>query len=426
MQHTLDIFLSDRRVGTITNLGSDQNVFIFDPAYVADANRPVLSLGFFNAKGELAAPTRPAQVRLLPFFANLLPEGHLRTYLAQHAHVNSARDFPLLWLLGEDLPGAVIARHPKGIGTPPHDPDDIIPPEVQADPSVLKFSLAGVQLKFSAIREADGGLTIPVHGKNGKWIVKMPSATYDHVPENEYTMLTFARRVGIEVPEIGLIEASEVANLPQEVRKDLGKAMYIKRFDRNGDERIHIEDFAQIFNQYPANKYENVSYANMLAGIWRAMGDEQAQEFIRRLIFSIGIGNADMHLKNWSVIYPDGKTPRLAPAYDYVSTIVYIANDKLALTIARTKEWEQISDDLLERFARRAGVPRGVVLSAAHDMVDRIHAEFSHINDDGLLALQSLDTLKQHMQRIPVFTGRARQLGAAPTTGTEVAPIEIA
>jgi len=426
MQHVLDIVLGDRRVGTITNLGSDHNAFVFDPAYVADTGRPVLSLGFFNAKGELAAPARPPQVRLLPFFANLLPEGHLRDYLAQRAHVNPVRDFPLLWLLGEDLPGAVIARHPGGIETPPHDRDDIVSPEIQEDPTVLKFSLAGVQLKFSAVREASGGLTIPVHGKNGKWVVKMPSATYALVPENEYTMLTFARRVGIDVPEIGLTETADVANLPPEVRRDLGKAMYIKRFDRDGDERIHIEDFAQIFNQYPANKYDNVSYANMLSGIWRTMGEEQAQEFVRRLVFSIGIGNADMHLKNWSVIYPDDKTPRLAPAYDYVSTVVYIPNDKLALTLARTREWDQVSADLLERFARRAGVPRGIVLSAAYDMVERMQAELPHLNDQGLLPVRYVQTIERHIARIPLFTRRAAQPHAADAKPDEAVEIEIA
>ncbi|HVS46591.1 MAG TPA: type II toxin-antitoxin system HipA family toxin [Verrucomicrobiae bacterium] len=404
MPHTLDIFLGDRRVGTITNLTDDHNVFVFDHAYVEDAARPILSLGLLNAKGELAPPTRPPQVRLLPFFANLLPEGHLRNYLAARARVNPVRDFPLLWLLGEDLPGAVVARHSAGVGAPPQGIDDVISKEVQSDPNVLKFSLAGVQLKFSAIREANGGLTIPVHGKGGKWIVKMPSATYALVPENEFTMLTFARRVGIDVPDVGLVEAAQVANLPPEVRKDLGKALYIQRFDRDGDQRIHIEDFAQIFNQYPNNKYENVSYANMLSGIWRAMGEEQAKEFIRRLVFSIGIGNADMHLKNWSVIYPDGKTPQLAPAYDYLSTIVYIPNDKLALTIARTKEWGDVSEELLERFARRADVPRGVVLEAAREMVQRIRDAWPHLNDPHLLPADFVETLNRHIERIPLFT----------------------
>jgi serine/threonine-protein kinase HipA len=425
MQHVLDIFLGDHRVGAVTNLDTDHNVFVFDPAYVADTNRPTLSLGFLNANKDLAAPARPPHVRLLPFFANLLPEGHLRTYLAQHAQINPARDFPLLWLLGEDLPGAVIARHPSGMGTPPYDPGDIVPPAVEDDPRVLKFSLAGVQLKFSAVREADGGLTIPAHGTNGKWIVKLPSSTYELVPENEFTMLDFARRVGIDVPEIGLTNVADVANLPAEVRTDLGNAMYIKRFDRDGETRVHSEDFAQIFNQYPADKYRNVSYANMLSGIWRTMGEEQAQEFVRRLVFSIGIGNADMHLKNWSVIYPNGRTPQLAPAYDYVSTIVYIANDKLALTIARTKDWENVSEDLLERFARRAGVPRGVVSSAARDMVERIHAEFPHLDERELLPRRFVDAIRKHLARVPIFTRRRAHPSAAPEPDEKAPHVEI-
>lgn len=428
MQQALEIFLGDRHVGTITNLTSDHNVFVFDPEYVADPDRPLLSLGFYNAQGEFAAGARAPQVRLPPFFSNLLPEGHLRDYLAARAAINPKRDFPLLWLLGEDVPGAVIARHPdvprpRREHAPPHADECAV-----EDPSVLQFSLAGVQLKFSAIKEASGGLTIPAHGMGGEWIVKMPSATYPNVPENEFTMLAFARRVGIDVPEVGLIDPARIANMPPEVRTDLGNAMFIKRFDREGEQRIHVEDFAQIFNQHPADKYKNVSYANMLAGIWRAMGEEQSKEFVRRLIFSIGIGNADMHLKNWSVIYRDGKTPRLAPAYDYVSTIAYIPNDRLALTIAKTKEWEKIDGALLERFARRAGVPRGVVLRAADDMIERMKSEWRNVNDEGLISQSMLDAIDRHVGRIPLFNkAKAHPAPHPADTGSPAAEIvEIA
>ena len=41
--------------------------------------------------------------------------------------------------------------------------------------NLVRFSLAGVQLKFSAVMEASGGLTIPAKGIGGSWIVKMPS-----------------------------------------------------------------------------------------------------------------------------------------------------------------------------------------------------------------------------------------------------------
>ena len=41
-------------------------------------------------------------------------------------------------------------------------------------------------------------------------------------------------------------------------------------------------------------------------------------------MFSVLIGNADMHLKNWSLLYPDRRTPVLSPAYDFVATLPYI------------------------------------------------------------------------------------------------------
>ncbi len=414
MPHTLEVSLGERRVGTITNLTSDHNVFTFDPDYVADAARPTLSLGLYDAEGALSLPTRAPQVRLLPFFANLLPEGHLRQYLADRAHVNPVRDFPLLWLLGEDLPGAVIVRHPAGSNSAPRDTAPVVSKTVENDPAILKFSLAGVQLKFSAIKEADGGLTIPVQGRNGEWILKMPSAIYADVPENEFAMLTFARTVGIEVPEIELIDPALVRNMPSEVRSDLGRALYIKRFDRDGPRRIHVEDFNQIYNQYPNDKYKNVSYGNMLANIWQVMGEEQTREFIRRLVFNIGIGNADMHLKNWSVIYADGKTPRLAPAYDYVSTVAYIENDGLALTIARSRQWADISCDHLERFARRSRVPRGVVLEESKEMIERMREAWPTLKRSIDVSERTIERIDAHMNSVPIFRGRTVFAGAIP------------
>ena len=43
-------------------------------------------------------------------------------------------------------------------------------------------------------------------------------------------------------------------------------------------------------------------------------------KLVRRLVVNILIGNGDAHLKNWSVIDQDEVTPRLAPAYDLIST----------------------------------------------------------------------------------------------------------
>tara|TARA_R110002095_G_scaffold111930_1_gene97772 strand:- start:5506 stop:5865 length:360 start_codon:yes stop_codon:yes gene_type:complete len=93
-----------------------------------------------------------------------------------------------------------------------------------------------------------------------------------------------------------------------------------------------MEDFAQIFSVFPERKYERANYRNLAEVIWTEIGAPGVTEFVRRLVFNALIGNADMHLKNWSLIYPDGRTPALAPAYDFVSTIAYIEDENMTLT----------------------------------------------------------------------------------------------
>src|ERR1700733_4131982 len=137
----LEVRLSGIVVGTITNLPNDQNLFVFDAAYIAEENRPVLSLSFYDAFRELRTDVRPVTRRLPPFFSTLLPEGQLRQYIAEHGDLNSQREFFLLWLLGNDLPGAVTVQDIEGRTFPPaQGPPPEGRPKVGRD--VLRFSLA--------------------------------------------------------------------------------------------------------------------------------------------------------------------------------------------------------------------------------------------------------------------------------------------
>jgi serine/threonine protein kinase HipA of HipAB toxin-antitoxin module len=54
-----------------------------------------------------------------------------------------------------------------------------------------------------------------------------------------------------------------------------------------------------------------------------------------RVTFNMLIGNADMHMKNWSLIYPDRRYVSLAPAYDFVATLPYIPGDATNMKISR-------------------------------------------------------------------------------------------
>jgi serine/threonine-protein kinase HipA len=399
----LEVRLGDAVVGTLTSLPNDQNLFVFDPAYIADANRPVLSLSLYDAYRKLVTNVRPVTRRLPPFFSNLLPEGALRQFIAERGEIDAEREFFLLWLLGNDLPGAVTVRDAEGRALPPSEKNPTVA-RARAGRDVLRFSLAGVQLKLSAIGNPHRQLSIAASSVGGHWIVKLPSPAYPGLPENEFSMMEFARSVGIQVPEIGLIPLDKIPGVPAPWQQLKGNAYYIRRFDRgpNG-KRIHIEDFNQLYGQFPEAKYKNYSYTNMATDLWRLTDEVQFAEFVRRLIFNAGIGNNDMHLKNWSLIYPDGRKPQLAPAYDCVSTVRYIADDRLALSIAKEKATNQLNLELLERFARKAQVPSKLVLDTARETAEKMMALWPVLQKELPLDLTTRLQITAHMRSVPLL-----------------------
>ncbi|MDB2683159.1 HipA N-terminal domain-containing protein [Alphaproteobacteria bacterium] len=189
MSAVLDIYLNETLAGALTLLPDGRSLFSFDETYINDQNRPTLSQSYFSNNGELLTKTRPYS-KISPFFSNMLPEGHLREYLAELGGIKPHNEFHLLHLLGEDLPGSLIAKPADAFTLPQKEGEEHEKPNKEQSP--YRFSLAGVQLKFSALMGKNGGLTIPVTGMGGDWIVKLPSPTHDNVPENEYAMMHMA------------------------------------------------------------------------------------------------------------------------------------------------------------------------------------------------------------------------------------------
>ena len=395
--NSLSVQLHGRRIGVITRLAGDRQIFAFEQDYIDDSQRPTLSLSFKGRTGGLVTTLPPVTRRAPPFFSNLLPEGNLREYLAGLAEVNSEREFFLLAVLGADLPGALVVEPFEGEGKQvgPHQQgeedhqDDDHPRK-----GVLRFSLAGVQLKFSAVMEASGGLTIPAGGMGGSWIVKLPSHRFPAVPENEFAMLELARRVGIAVPENRLVPVADIQGLPEEARRPGGQALAVRRFDRlpcGGS--VHMEDFAQVFGQYPENKYKFHSHANIASVLWAEAGDAAVWEFVRRLVFSVLIGNADMHLKNWSLIYPDKRTPRLSPGYDFVATLPYIPSDTLALSFGGSRSLSEITPDQMRRFADTARIPASPLWRIAVETAERTAAAWETLEQRDVVPKDLRDSI---------------------------------
>jgi serine/threonine-protein kinase HipA len=398
----LKVNLDERRIGTIARLDGDRSIFTFDEGYVSDAERPTLSLAYKDPFGALINQPRAYQTRIEPFFSNLLPEGSLRDYLARRAGVKAQREYQLLGQLGADLPGAVEVV-PADEETRVHD--DVATREVaeQARP-VLRFSLTGVQLKFSAIKNQgkSGALTIPVSGSGGDWIVKLPSPRHPDVPENEFATMNLAAVLGIEVPETSLVPIDAVEGVPAGIHRYGTSAYAIRRFDRSPERAIHTEDFAQVFGVFPDDKYDNASYRQILSVLAIETDERSVVEFIRRLTYSVLIGNGDMHLKNWSLIYPDGRRPTLSPAYDLVATVAYIPEEESALKFHRSRDWRSFNYKELEVIADRAKVPTRLLVGTAKETVEHFDDVWTREKGNWPFSPATVAAIEKHRKSLDV------------------------
>ena len=108
-----------------------------------------------------------------------------------------------------------------------------------------------------------------------------------------------------------------------------------------------------------------------------------------------------MHLKNWSVIYADKRNASIAPAYDFLSTIVYIKNDKLGLNFAGTKSFADLDLERFERFAGRARLSSTLVRETAKDTVARFHSVWATRKELPISA-QLASAVEAQLKTVPI------------------------
>ena len=393
---SLDVWLGDVPVGRIMRMAGGGILFVIGESYEQLPQRPILSQCYEAAAGGVSKTVRAYPGHLPPFFENLLPEGALKTLLAKRANVDPNDQLTLLGALGEDLPGAVRAFP----SSPDRGADPASKPNTLAtNTNALRFSLAGVQLKLSGFLKANGTLTVPATGSGGSWILKLPVTAWKSVPENEYVMMRLAEKAGIPVPDVELVSMDRIAGLPYEMQDVEGSALAVRRFDRTEDGgRVHMEDFAQVFGRRPEGKYDGHSYANVADVLATVSGTQSVADFVGRVVFSAMIGNGDMHLKNWSLLYTDPTRPTLSPAYDFVSTIPYIGDDDLALGFGGSKHFGKIDKSRIEKFAHAARIPFDLALSQCRDTAERTREAWRDHEDRKLLPARidsPIDTMIQ-------------------------------
>lgn len=393
----LEVRLGSTVVGVLHRFEDDDYRFSFDPDWLAAPGRPVLGQFFEDRKPRDIITVGHPPV----WFLHLLPQGPLRRAIARQHGLDQGDHFDLLRVLGEDLPGAVVLapceppspRRPRPLPVP------------TAEEGALRFSLAGQQWKLS-VREKERGLVLPVRGETGQWIAKFHDPSYADLPRVELATSRWAEAAGIDVPRCRQGSVSEFVDLPEGIPTGDGSVFLIERFDRGPDgARVHKEDLAQVLDREPgraqyAGRYEDI--AQILAYV----SPQDLQAFCERLVFCVLCGNTDAHLKNWSLLYPDGRGARLSPAYDLVATVLYVPplDDELALALGKpgSRRFEDVSAASFRLLAEVTKRDFDEVAGWVRDAAERTRAAWMERAPELPLRAEERARIDAHLARVPL------------------------
>ncbi len=179
-------------------------------------------------------------------------------------------------------------------------------------------AITGVQPKLSLWLEKNSkDIRFTIVDDKSDYIIKPQTSTYLALPENEDLCMHLAEAVGLEVATHGL------------VRLKSGNLAYItKRFDRDGTLKVASEDLCQLTENLTEHKYRG-SYekAGKAISQFSSQSGLDVLHYFKLVLFSFITGNADMHLKNFSMLEGKDGVFCLSPAYDLVSTCLVIKNE---------------------------------------------------------------------------------------------------
>jgi serine/threonine-protein kinase HipA len=365
MNRILDVYLCDNFVGTLTQDDSGDLEFSYDLGYLETTSRGI-SLSLPSTQKLHKGKTVKA------FFSGLLPEESVRERLAGYLGVSEKNPFALLEIVGGDCAGA-LALYPQD-KKPSEEAKEIEPLDDARLKEILdlikrrpmlagdegyRLSLAGAQDKL-AVGFKNGKVQLIKGGAPTTHILKPIIERVQDSAHNELFCMKLAKRMGIAVPEAML---HFVDDMPYYL---------VERYDRvigedGSVKRIHQEDFCQALGIAPEIKYEREGGPS-IAACQDVISNHTARpaadqiKLLDIVIFNYLIGNADAHGKNFSLLYK-GDKPELAPAYDLLSTVVYL--------------------DLSEKMAMKIGgkyKPKDVYLHNFHRMVSDTKAAQSVMN----------------------------------------------
>jgi serine/threonine-protein kinase HipA len=182
-----------------------------------------------------------------------------------------------------------------------------------------RIALTGVQPKLSVKLESNrkNGKRLTIVGLWGNYILKPQNLDYEQMPEVEDLTMHLANLFQIKTCQHCLLQASD------------GQLVYLaKRFDRDNEKKIHVEDFCQLGEFQTEQKYDS-SYerCGKLIKKYCTNSGLDMVNYFELLVFSFLAGNNDMHMKNFSVVHQQNAV-LLSPAYDLINGSLINPKDK--------------------------------------------------------------------------------------------------
>ena len=395
-------------VGSIFGERSEEAYFRYDSEYLSSEHAAAISCSLPLQE----SPFSPAVTRA--FFDGLLPEGFTRRSVASQLHVEETDYLAILSALGRECIGAiriVIDDDTQEASSYERLTVERLHALAAGDASYSasmmtgsRLSLAGASGKVGLYYDESSDAWYQPHGlAPSTHIVKQSHVRLSQIVLNEQLCMLTAGNLGIEVPESFIVKDGSGGD---------SVLFATERFDRffpndaetvNGlpkPYRLHQEDFAQALGIPSEKKYEvgNDRYLQRMTTLLRSISDDPIADIKRlfeRVIIHCMIGNADAHLKNYSLLYHDGlQHVRLAPAYDILSTVLYSETTRdMSFQVGDVYDLRAVDRATICNAAKECDVSVGVVNEIMDRLFDGFVSALSKAEE--VLVMQGYPEVKQ-------------------------------
>jgi serine/threonine-protein kinase HipA len=250
-------------------------------------------------------------------------------------------------------------------------------------------TVTGVQPKLSLdIEGKNAGSRFTIVGLWGKYILKPQTEQYLQLPENEDLTMRLAEKAKIKTTPHSLIRFAD------------GELCYItKRIDRTKKgEKLPMEDFCQLTARLTEHKYRG-SYEQIAEAILKFSIAPKLDlvNFWEVVIFCFLTGNADMHLKNFSLYMPQNTDFQLTPAYDLLCTALVIPEDKEELALTLNGKKSKLNRIDFETACQNSGLEQKVIENMFAKFQKTI-TEWNILIDNSFLSYEMKENYKSLIQ----------------------------